>query len=65
MKYTYGYYTCIKCGSRHRALIESLCYKRKICPKCLAIPLNISSEFDITFICGWKSTDELKKYYRR
>lgn len=57
MKRKYDFYTCKKCGSRHRALIESICYINKICPKCLN---EISME---PLIIGWKSPEELSKYY--
>lgn len=34
-KLIYKTYKCVSCGKSCRAWIESLCYKKKLCPKCL------------------------------
>lgn len=66
-KKKYGFYICIGCGIKHKALKISRCYRKKICPNCLnkiKEGIEISNLMDnIEIICGWTDIEELKKHY--
>ncbi len=45
-KHEYGYYQCRKCKGYKRAWIESECYQREMCPKCIDGELELDREVD-------------------